>query len=122
MVDGIRQGANLGGDALEAALAAHARIAQKIESQVAASFGAPSEAQRATGANEFAAKLAQGVQEADQAVRGIDQLAPDLVSGSIKDFHEVAVAIKSSELTFKFALEVRNKLIEAYRETMRMNV
>ncbi len=30
--------------------------------------------------------------------------------------------LKQAELTFKFALEVRNKLIDAYRETMRMTL
>jgi len=45
-----------------------------------------------------------------------------LLGGGATDFHQVAAQIKRSELTFKFALEVRNKLIDAYRETMRMSV
>ena len=45
-----------------------------------------------------------------------------MATGGIQDFHELAAHLKQSELTFKFALEVRNKLIDAYRETMRMSV
>ena len=34
----------------------------------------------------------------------------------------VAGQLKQAEIMFKFSLEVRNKLIDAYRETMRMSV
>jgi flagellar hook-basal body complex protein FliE len=34
----------------------------------------------------------------------------------------VAARLKESELSLRFSLEVRNKLIDAYREIMRMSV
>ena len=46
----------------------------------------------------------------------------EMAAGGVQDFAELAARLKQSELTFKFALEVRNKLIDAYRETMRMSV
>ena len=30
--------------------------------------------------------------------------------------------IKKAEFSFRFAMEIRNKLLDAYREVMRMNV
>ena len=38
------------------------------------------------------------------------------------DLHEVATLLKQSELSFDFAMQVRNKFIDAYREVMRMSV
>ena len=32
------------------------------------------------------------------------------------------IQLKQAEISFRFAMEVRNKLIDAYREVMRMNV
>ena len=58
----------------------------------------------------------------DAAARVPDQVTLDVATNKIQDFHEVAAALKTSELSFKFALEVRNKLIDAYREVMRMGV
>ena len=34
----------------------------------------------------------------------------------------LAIQLKRADLSFRFALEIRNKLIDAYREVMRMNV
>ena len=46
----------------------------------------------------------------------------EVVTGRVDEFHELAARLKQADLTFKFALEVRNKLIDAYREVMRMSV
>jgi flagellar hook-basal body complex protein FliE len=58
----------------------------------------------------------------DQGVRDSDRLIDDVVTGRVTDFHEVALRLKESELSFRFSLEVRNKLVDAYREVMRMSV
>lgn len=41
-----------------------------------------------------------------------------LLKGEITDIHQVMVAVNKAELSFKFLVEVRNKLTEAYRELM----
>ena len=50
-------------------------------------------------------------QEARQAVDG-------LITGDVTDIHQVMVAVNKAELSFKFLVEVRNKLTEAYKELM----
>ena len=45
----------------------------------------------------------------------------DVIQGNV-DLHEVTTQLKQSELSFEFAMQVRNKFIDAYREVMRMNV
>lgn len=119
MIQGVGSGASTGQAAIEAALRAHAAAAKRIEAELAATTGQQPTA--APGA-EFAKALDAGLRGANAEVNAVDSLPADLLTGKVADFHEVAARIKQSELTFKFALEVRNKLIDAYRETMRMSV
>ncbi len=125
MINGIGQGDGLARAAIEAALRAQADAAKTVDAKVAQSlgtsgvFGAPAAEGSST---DFAAKLVDGLREAQGAVKDVERLPLETASGSIRDFAELAARLKQSELTFKFALEVRNKLIDAYRETMRMSV
>jgi len=36
------------------------------------------------------------------------------------DLHEVLIKVEEAEVAFKTMMEIRNKLVEAYREVMRM--
>ena len=122
MIQGIGAGggASMAQTAIEAALKAHADASKRIEAQLARASSETSAA--AASPAEFTRVLADGVRSANAQVNQVDALPREMVAGRISDFHEIAAQIKQSELTFKFALEVRNKLIDAYRETMRMSV
>lgn len=123
MIPAIGQDGSLARTAIEAALAAQQKSAQRIEVQVAGAFQAPAhpgaEPAPAAGLLE---KLGQGVDEVKRSMAQVERLPLEMATGGIQDFSELAAHLKQSELTFKFALEVRNKLIDAYRETMRMSV
>lgn len=75
-----------------------------------------------TAGIDFERVLDAGIERIDRDVRSTESLPADLLTGKIDDFHEIAVQLKNAELSFKFAMEIRNKLIDAYREIMRMNV
>ncbi|GJQ49664.1 flagellar hook-basal body complex protein FliE [Candidatus Kuenenia stuttgartiensis] len=42
--------------------------------------------------------------------------------GKIENIHEVMVAMSKAEVSFKFMMETRNKLVETYKEVMRMQM
>jgi flagellar hook-basal body complex protein FliE len=44
------------------------------------------------------------------------------MNGEQTDIHQVATSIQKAELTFEMALEVRNKMMQAYQEVMRMQI
>jgi flagellar hook-basal body complex protein FliE len=119
MIRGVGQDSALAKAAIEAALRSVQSGSQRVE-RSAAEVGAIDVG--ATKPSSFAEALKDGVRQADQAARSSEQLPLDMLAGKVGDFHEVAATLKQSELMFKFSLEVRNKLIEAYRETMRMTV
>ena len=45
-----------------------------------------------------------------------------LLTGEIKDVHDVMVAVQKAGTSFELMMEIRNRMIDAYREVMRMQV
>ena len=44
------------------------------------------------------------------------------MDGEQTDIHQVAMSIQKAGLTFEVAMEVRNKMMQAYQEVMRMQI
>ncbi len=129
MVDQIGSGGGGGAIAREAILAAmkaQADQASQIRSSASsmASLGTSDAAHGTETSVEggFLQKLKDGLGSVDEKIKQVDDLPRALIEGEVQDIHEVAAQIKKAEFSFKFAMEIRNKLIDSYREVMRMNV
>ncbi len=72
-------------------------------------------------AASFDSAIANNVAELNESVKSSDTLHLEALKGEL-DFHEVAGRVKEAQLNFNFAMQVRNKLIDSYREVMRMSV
>ena len=68
---------------------------------------------------QVAKKLVREVSELQREAEGA---ARDFALGRTEAVHKVMLKIAKAELGFQFLLEVRNKLLEAYREVQRMQV
>jgi len=62
-----------------------------------------------------------------QALNAVDELQHDSEAAQIAysrnddvELHDVLIKIEEAEVAFKTMMEIRNKLIDAYREVMRM--
>ena len=62
-----------------------------------------------------------------EAVRDVDALQHESESAQLAfarhadvDLHDVLIKIEEAEVAFKTMMEIRNKLVDAYREVMRM--
>jgi flagellar hook-basal body complex protein FliE len=64
---------------------------------------------------QFAAGVNEELQQADGKME-------EFAVGKRSDLHEVVVATEKADISFKLLLQVRNKLLEAYQEIMRMQV
>ena len=122
MVNGIG-GSGAGPKAVHAALKEMQERAREMGASPDASPSISGSALGATGAPEtdFAQALKKGVSAIESQINQTNEVHIDVVNGDL-DLHEVAAQLKSSEITFQFALTVRNKLMDAYREVMRMSV
>lgn len=45
-----------------------------------------------------------------------------LIAGETTDIHDVMIAVEKASVGFEMAMEIRNKILEAYKEVMRMQV
>ena len=56
----------------------------------------------------------------DTGLKEADQKVAEFAMGKSHDLHEVMIASEKADLSLKFLLQIRNKLLEAYQEIMRM--
>ena len=130
MVDQIGKSGSLAREAILAAMnsqakrSADVRHASGMIGQVAG--GGPGGSQAAGGASDtstqFVDTLKDGLREVEGKIQEVEDLPKALLDGRVEDLHEVAAMIKKAEFSFRFSMEMRNKLIDAYREVMRMSV
>jgi len=62
------------------------------------------------------------IKEVDNSQKEAQKMLEALAKGEDIDFSEVALAISKADLNFKFLLRIRNKILEAYQEIMRMQI
>ena len=70
----------------------------------------------------FADRLKNVLGETNDLQLEAGELAEKFATGEIQDIHDVMVAAEKASVSFELVMEVRNKLIEAYREIMRMQI
>jgi flagellar hook-basal body complex protein FliE len=85
-------------------------------------YTAPEKGKAAPPVQAFADFMSQALDQVDQLQKGADLLAQRLAAGESVDIHDVALAISQSQIALELSVQVRNKLIEAYQEIMRMQV
>jgi flagellar hook-basal body complex protein FliE len=74
------------------------------------------------GAPSFGDFLKNTVQEANSAQVTADRKLEEVAAGRNKDLHGAVLAMEKADVQFRLLTQVRNKVIEAYREIMRMQV
>ena len=57
----------------------------------------------------------------DREIKETDRKMEDFAVGKQYNLHEIMIASEKADLSFRFLLQIRNKLLEAYQEIMRMN-
>jgi flagellar hook-basal body complex protein FliE len=88
-----------------------------------AEFGQPraGTAAAADGAS-FGATIRGAVESINQQQVGAEQEIARTVAGDSPDLHRTIAALQTADLSFQLGLQVRNKVIGAYEEIMRMQV
>jgi flagellar hook-basal body complex protein FliE len=84
--------------------------------------GLPSSTSAKPAGADFGSALKQAVGALDQLGQKADASSLALAKGEPIDVHEVMLNTEQASLGFSVALQVRNKLVDAYQEVMRMSV
>lgn len=74
------------------------------------------------GERSFKETLVDFLEDVNRLQQEADESVKKLVKGEVSDIHQVMVRVEEAEVAFQLLLELRNKVIEAYQELMRMQV
>lgn len=77
----------------------------------------PAEAQ-----GEFGDFLKTAIQSVNENQKASDVATEKLLTGGNIELHDVMIASQKASITLNATLEIRNKVVEAYQEIMRMSV
>jgi len=71
---------------------------------------------------DFAGKLRSCIDQVDQTQQSSAGTIEDLLSGKSHDVLPTIAAVAKADMSFKLLIGVRNKVIEAYKQTMNMQI
>ncbi len=70
----------------------------------------------------FASVFREALDRVEGLRRSADESTVKLLTGESEELHQAVLAVQRAELAFELFLEVRNKVVQAYQEIMRMQV
>ena len=70
----------------------------------------------------FGEVLSNAIGKLNQTQIQADNAIQDFLVGDIQDIHQVTIPMQEAKLTMQLAVEVRNKIVEAYQEISRMQL
>lgn len=66
--------------------------------------------------------LEESLREVNELQNKADKAIMELAKGESQDLHQTMILMEKAELSLKLMVQVRNRLLEAYQEIMRMPV
>jgi len=79
-------------------------------------------AQPESGLDDFVGILSQQVQQVNAMQSDANDMVHTMLTGGNVNEAEVLTAVQKADLAFRMLLQVRNKLIEAYREVQQIQI
>lgn len=75
-----------------------------------------------TPSGSFTQMLEKAVEQANEYQVQADHASKELMAGRTKNIHETMLTLERADMSLKLMMQVRNKVLDAYREIMRMQV
>ncbi|MCE5310509.1 MAG: flagellar hook-basal body complex protein FliE [Acidobacteriales bacterium] len=76
----------------------------------------------ASRTGDFQKLFENAVNNVENLRAGAEQSAQRFLSGESEELHQTALATQRAEVAFDLFLQVRNKVVQAYQEVMRMQL
>ncbi len=70
----------------------------------------------------FGEVLKDAISTVNELQKQSDQEIQKLMTGESQDLHNTVIAMQKADLSFQMMMQVRNKIVQAYQEIMRMQV
>jgi flagellar hook-basal body complex protein FliE len=76
----------------------------------------------AKAGESFSSVLKSSLAEVNQLQQKADQAITALATGEKASLHDTMIAMEQADVSFRLMMQVRNKIVDAYQEIMRMQV
>ncbi len=76
----------------------------------------------ASGSSEFKNVLQGAIDQVEQSRTDANQSVQNFLTGDGEDLHSTVLAVQRADLEFDMLMQVRNKVVSAYQEVMRMQM
>lgn len=70
----------------------------------------------------FAKSMDDAISKVNEMQKTADQKIEDLATGKSSNLHETMIAVEKADIALRLMVQVRNKMIDAYQEVMKMQV
>jgi flagellar hook-basal body complex protein FliE len=70
----------------------------------------------------FGEILKDAISTVNELQKQSDQEIQKLMTGESQDLHTTVIAMQKADLSFQMMMQVRNKIVQAYQEIMRMQL
>ena len=70
----------------------------------------------------FGEALKDAIMTVNNAQKQSDLAVQKLMTGESQDLHATLIAVQKADLSFQMMMQVRNKIVQAYQEIMRMQM
>jgi len=71
---------------------------------------------------DFKELLVNALEEVNKDQLYAEEMDQKFMMGEVNNIHDVMIASQKAEISLSFAVEVRNKVLEAYKEIMRIQM
>jgi len=70
----------------------------------------------------FENTMLKGINQVNKEIQDANQMSKEFLTEGKHELHEVMIAMEQADLSFRLMTQVRNKVLDAYSEVMRIQV
>jgi flagellar hook-basal body complex protein FliE len=75
-----------------------------------------------SGTTSFSDVLKDSIDKVGQLEKEANEQTEKLATGAAQDVHNTMIAVTKADLSFQLMMQIRNKIIDAYQEIMKIQV
>lgn len=76
----------------------------------------------ASATEDFSRMLASEISLLNDQVFRSDEIVREFALGKTDNLHQVMISLEQTKIQFELAVQIRNRLLEAYQDIMRMQI
>ncbi len=97
----------------------YSKIIQNIEKDISAN---KIKGEKEQGKVDFSEVLKSALNDVSNVEKTAEEQIKQAITGDDANVHKTLIAVEKADLSFKLMMEIRNKLMDAYNEIMRIRV